>query len=252
MIFNRLIAVLIIRDGNVVQSVNFEHTNIIHDKPTIAIEHFCKWAVDEIVVIDVSREKRPRDEFFDLVQQITAECFVPVSVGGWISNVIEISLALKTGADKILINSSAYDNPSFITEAAERFGKQCITVGIDCIRSEQGGHEVVTHRGSNRTGKSAVEWAHEVVDRGAGEIFVTSIENDGMRMGYDLPLMKSIASSVSVPVVAFGGVSDWSHLRDGFIEAGVDAVALANYLHYIDNSARKAKRYLKRAGIRAR
>lgn len=252
MMFNRLVAVLIVRDNKVVQSVGFEHTNIIHDKPVIAIEHFCKWAVDEITIVDVSRERRERTGFLELVAEITRECFVPVTVGGWISSLGDMDAALGAGADKVLINSAAYRDASLITQGARKYGSQCMVAGIDARRDETLGHRVFVDQSATATDLGATDYARQLVQAGAGEIFLSSIDNDGARKGYDLPLITSVAASVSVPVVAFGGASEWAHLEAALRGTGASAVALANQLHYVDNSARKAKRFLKKAGLHVR
>lgn len=252
MMFNRLVAVLIVRDNTVVQSVGFEHTNIIHDKPAIAIEHFCKWAVDEITIVDVSREKRDRRQFLDLVSEITTECFVPVTVGGWIADEADMEAAMNAGADKLLINSAAHRDPDLISRGARKYGSQCMVVGVDARRDPELGHRVYVNQSATPIPHHPADIARKMVSAGAGEIFLSSIDNDGSRQGYDLALTKAVVDAVSVPVVAFGGASEWHHLEAGLRETGASAVALANQLHYVDNSARKAKKYLKKAGLHVR
>lgn len=248
MLRKRLVAVLIMRKGAVVQSVGFRHTNIIHADPCVAVEHFNRWAVDEIVVLDVSRDQNDRDRFSQVVEELSDFCFVPLSIGGWVTSCDEINALLRIGADKVIINTAAVRRPVFLAEAAKVFGSQCIVVSIDA-RCTEVGYEVFIDRGREATGLRPTEWAQQAVAKGAGEIFLTSIDHDGARKGYDLELMRSVVEAVDVPVIAMGGVSTWDHLVDGFREANIDAAACANVLHYTDDSAKKAKRHLREAGI---
>lgn len=250
MVQNRLIACLLWRDGAIVQSVNFKHTNIAGDAKT-AVDFLNVWGVDEIVLLNVSRSEDDKEAFREDVREITADCFVPVTIGGWITSLDDIRELLAHGADKIAVNTKAEADPEFITEASNRFGSQCITVSID-VKETDDGYEVVTDRGENHTGRSPTEWATEVEDRGAGEIFLTSIDQDGMQSGYDLDLIAEISEAISIPVVASGGVGEWNHLVEGVTEAGADAVSVANRLHHMHHSAKKAKDHMKSAGLDVR
>jgi cyclase len=251
MLKKRLIPSLLVRDGRIVQSVQFRHTNVIGNVIT-AVDFFNGWAVDEILILDVSREHTGRDEFLDIVEELSERCFVPLCVGGWITSVRDIETLLEHGADKIAINTQAFRNPEFIGEAAQVFGSQCIVVSIDAKRDEGGEPTVWIDRGREHTGVSAVEWAKAAEARGAGEILLTSIDNDGMRKGYDLALMKSVADAVRIPVIGFGGVGHWSHMAAGVIEGGLDAVSAGNIFHFTEHSTKKAKEYLRHAGIDVR
>src|SRR6185503_13213744 len=185
MLKKRLIPSLLVRDGRIVQSVQFRHTNVIGNVIT-AVDFFNGWAVDEILILDVSRDHSGRQEFLDIVDELSERCFVPLNVGGWITSVSDIETLLEHGADKITVNTHAFRNPSFITEAAKVFGSQCIVVSIDVKRDAAGEALVWIDRGREATDVKAVDWARQAEAAGAGEILVTSIDNDGMRKGYDL------------------------------------------------------------------
>jgi cyclase len=252
MLKKRLIPVLILRDGVVVQSVRFSHTNIIHSRPAFAVEYFNKWAADEIFILDVSRDQSARQKFYEVVEAISHKCFVPLTVGGWVTSVDEVKKLLRSGADKITINTQAVRDPGFITACARVFGSQCTVVAIDVKKTDNGACEVVIDRGREPTGLSPVDWAVRAEQSGAGEIYLTSIDRDGSRLGYDLDLIRSVATAVGIPVVAFGGVSIWQHLIEGIIEGHAEAVAAANVFHYTENSLKKAKEYMRQAGIDVR
>ena len=247
----RLIAVLVVRDGQVVQSVRFKHTNVIHYDPVHAMECFNKWAIDEIVILNVTRDAESRDKFAEIVGKICNDCFVPVTVGGWITDVDYASRMLRSGADKLCLNTIFHTDPELVTRLARRYGRQCIVASIDVKRSEDGRLSVYVDRGRIDTHVAPLEWARRAVDLGAGEIFFNSIDHDGNRKGYDLETLEQICRGVEVPVIAFGGVFRWDHLAEG-VNAGADAVAAANIFHYTEHSARKAKRFLLDAGVPVR
>ncbi len=252
MLKKRVIAVLILRQGEVVQSVQFRHTNVIHKDPRFAVEYFSKWDADELVILDVTRTDEHRARFLDTLERLSRTCFVPISAGGWLRSCADIDGVLSRGADKAVINTEALHRPVFLEEAARRFGSQCIVVGIDCRRDDRGEHMVHVDRGREPTGWRAEAWAREAVARGAGEIFLCSIDNDGMRCGYDLPLLRKVVDAVSVPVIAFGGASSAEHMAEGLRQGGVEAVSAANVFHYSENSMRKMKRALRAMGIHVR
>ena len=251
MLKKRLIPSLLVRDGRIVQSVQFRHTNVIGNVIT-AVDFFNGWAVDEILILDVSRDHTGREQFLDIVDELSERCFVPLTVGGWITALADIETLLEHGADKITINTHAFRYPEFITDAAKVFGSQCIVVSIDAKRDETGEARVWVDRGRENTGVPAAQWAQQAEARRAGEILLTSIDNDGMRKGYDLPLMKSVAEAVRIPVIAFGGVGHWSHMVAGVTEGGVDAVSAGNIFHFTEHSTKKAKEYLREAGVDVR
>lgn len=252
MLKHRLIAVLILRDGQVVQSVRFKHTNVIHSDAIHAVEAFNKWSVDEIVMLNVSRSVETKAEFADIVENISRKCFVPLSVGGWITDENYAQQLLRAGADKLVINTIFQDNPRLVNTLSQRYGRQCIVASMD-VRKKSDDEPATVHvdRGARDTGETPKFWAEKVVKMGAGEIFFNSVDHDGARKGYDCDTLGSIAKSVDVPVIAFGGVFRWKHLVEG-IEAGADAVAVANQFHYTEQATKKAKSYLADAGVLVR
>jgi len=251
MLKTRLIAVLIVLDGQVVQSVRFKHTNVIHYDPIHAIEAFNKWAVDEIVVLNVARKADDRDAFAEKVADISRICFVPLSVGGWITDEGYADLLLRSGADKLVVNTALHSQPELVAALSRRYGKQCVVASMDVMRGGSEFPTVRVDRGRVDTGVSAFEWAARAVELGAGEILFNSIDHDGARKGYDVETLKTIARSVDVPVIAFGGVLTWDHLLGG-LDAGADAVAVANQFHYTEQSTKKAKAYLARKNVTVR
>jgi imidazole glycerol-phosphate synthase subunit HisF len=252
MLKKRLIVVLILRDGQVVQSVRFRHTNVIHWNPATAVEFFNHWAVDEIVALDVSRSLEKRDKFDEAVSALSRKCFVPLTVGGWVTSVDEMRKLLRLGADKVVINTAAARRPELITECARVFGAQCVVVSIDVKRNTSDRQVVFIDRGREETALEAPVWASEAERRGAGEILLNSIDHDGNRQGYDLVLLKSVVKAVRLPVIAFGGVFEWRHLVEGVVAGGADAVAAANIFHYTEHSTRKAKEFMKQSGLDVR
>ena len=252
MLKKRVIPVIILRYGAVVQSIGFNHTNIIHENPRFAVEFFSKWDADEIILLDVSRDEEKRDVFLKNVEDLSSTCFVPLSVGGWVKNLDDMKTLLSIGADKVVINTEAFRRPELISEGAKKYGSQCIVVGIDCRKNEDGEHRVFIDRGREDTGISPVEWAQKAEQHGAGEIFVSSIDNDGNRGGYDLELMRAVVDAASIPVIAFGGAANAEQLAEGVLEANVDAIAAANMFHYTENSLKKAKTVLQQKGLTIR
>jgi len=252
MLKKRLIACLLWRDGFIVQSIGFKHTNAIGNAIT-AVDFFNTWAIDEIVLLDVSREssKEKRAKFYHIVQELSKRCFVPLTVGGLIESIKDIQILLHNGADKVIINTQAFKDQQFVTKAAKIFGSQCIVVSIDAKRKNNF-HEVYIDRGRVSTGNSAVEWARTAEKKGAGEIFLTSIDNDGGRKGYDLELIKNVSETVDIPVIASGGVGKWHHLSDGILKGKADAVSAANIFHYTEQSTKMAKEHMNNTGIDVR
>jgi cyclase len=251
MLKKRLIAVLILRDGQVVQSVRFKHTNVIHYDPVHAMEAFNKWAVDEIVILNVSRDADSRDKFAEIVERISRQCFVPLAAGGWIDSEEYAQRLLRSGADKLMVNTILADDPELVSRLAMRYGRQCIVASMDVKRDEFGTPGIAVDRGSRLINAAPEAWARKAVEIGAGEIFFNSIDHDGARKGYDLDSIRKVCEAVSVPVIAFGGVFIWDHLVQG-IDVGASAVAVANLFHYTEQSTRKAKTHLARAGILVR
>lgn len=251
MLKHRLIPNIILNNGNVVQSVNFKHTNVIGNAIT-AVDFFNSWAVDEIMVLDVSRTLNSRVIFHRIINGLSKRCFVPLTVGGWIKNITDIQQLLKEGADKVSINTEAVTHPQFIEDASKMFGSQCIVVSIDVRKNPDNNYEVYIDRGQKATGLDPVEWAKKVQSLGAGEILLTSIDNEGLRKGYDLQLLQQVAKSVTIPVISFGGVGEWQHFVDGINIGKADAVSAANIFHYTEHSTYKAKEFMYNAGLNVR
>jgi len=251
MLKHRLIACLLWRNGMLVQSQNFKHTNSVGNAYT-AVDFFNVWAIDEIVLLDVTRHTDDRVMFHQHLKELSKRCFVPLTVGGYVKSSDEIRTLLTEGADKVAVNTEAVRNPELIKESSRIFGNQCIVVSIDAKRNDKGEHEVFIDRGKEPTGLSPAEWAKKCEELGAGEIFLTSIDNDGGRNGYDLKLTRSVSEAVDIPVIASGGVGDWQHLVDGVLKGSADAVSAANIFHYSEQSTKKAKDFMKNAGIEVR
>jgi cyclase len=251
MLKKRLIAVLICRDGKIVQSVKFKHTNVIHYDPVHAMEAFNKWSVDEIILLNVTRDQVSKEKFIDIVSSLSKHCFVPLAVGGWITDDEYAQNLLRNGADKLVINTILSTDEKLVKRLSKKYGKQCIVASIDFKINQSGSPEVMIDRGRKTIGLSPDKWAIRVVELGAGELLLNSIDHDGARKGYDLKMLKLVSNSVNVPIIAFGGVFTWAHLVDG-INAGADAVAVANQFHYTEQATRKAKSYLNEMGIPVR
>jgi len=242
MLKHRLIAIILIKEGTVVQSVKFKHTNAIHYNPIHAIESFNAWAIDEIIILNVSKNQSSKKDFLKTIKTISSSCFVPLSVGGWITSIEEASALIHNGADKIILNTEAFLNHSLIENISKHFGSQSVVISIDSklVGTQE---NVFINRGSVNTHEKVVNWARKVEQLGAGEIMINSIDYDGNRKGYNLKLIQELSESISLPLIAMGGVFKWEHLKEG-IEAGASAVAAANIFHYTEHSTRKAKRYL--------
>ena len=251
MLKNRLIAVIIVRDGQVVQSIRFKHTNVIHSDARHAVEVFSNWSIDEIVMLNVSRDINSKQQFLEVVDAASKYCFVPLSIGGWIQEEDYAKRLLRSGADKLVLNTAFIDFPDLVRKLSRLYGKQCIVASMDVKRSDENHICVFVDRGRRNTGISPVEHAESAVDLGAGEIFFNSIDHDGARKGYDIETLKSIISAVDVPVIAFGGVLDWGHFIEG-AKVGAAAVAAANIFHYKEQSTIFAKTAMKNAGISVR
>lgn len=252
MLKNRLIAVILIKDNFVVQSVGFKHTNAIHYDPVIAIESFNGWAVDEIVILNVSKNENSKADFLKAIHHISNSCFVPLSAGGFITDLSYAKELIANGADKLIVNTEAFRNPDFITELAESLGSQCVIVSVDVKQSEEGKTVVAINRGTELTGKDPLEWIQEAEAKGAGEIFINSINHDGLRKGYFLDLYKQIPALINIPLIVMGGVFTWEHLAEGISAVNAEAVAADNIFHYTEHSTKKAKQYLLSKGLNFR
>lgn len=208
--------------------------------------------VDELVLLDISAAAEGRAPDHEAVADFSEECSVPLTVGGGIRDTDQIVSLLRAGADKISINSQAVENPRVIEEAASRFGAQCVVVSIDARRHSDGKYAVFIRSGTQDTGRDPVAWAQEVVDRGCGEILLTSVDRDGTMEGYDLALVEQVASAVDVPVIASGGAGTYQHMIDAVLQAGASAVAAASMFHFTEQTPAGAKQALAAAGIPVR
>ena len=223
MFTKRIIPCLDVNNGRVVKGVNFVDLKDAGDPVEIARAYDAAGA-DELVFLDITASCEERDTVVDMVRQVAANVFIPFTVGGGIRTVEDFRKLLREGADKISVNSAAIDRPELITEAAEKFGSQCVVVAIDAKRRQDGGWNIYKHGGRLDTGIDAIEWAKKVEKLGAGEILLTSMDCDGTKAGYDIELTRAIADAVSVPVIASGGAGTLEHFYDALTEGGADAV----------------------------
>jgi cyclase len=248
----RVIPCLDVKDGRVVKGVNFVDLRDAGDPVEAAIAYDAAGA-DELCFLDITATHENRGIMLDVVQRTAEACFMPLTVGGGVRTIDDIRTLLRSGADKASINSAAVARREFVKEAAEKFGDQCIVVAIDAKRVQRGGGsdrwEIFTHGGRKATGIDALEYAQEVVSLGAGEILLTSMDRDGTKQGFDIPLTQAIADSVPVPVIASGGVGKLDHLVEGIREGHATAVLAASIFHFGEFTIRQAKDHMARAGL---
>src|SRR5256886_2998262 len=247
----RVIPCLDVKDGRVVKGVNFVDLRDAGDPVEAAIAYDAAGA-DELCFLDITATHENRGIMLDVVRRTAEACLMPLTVGGGVRTIDDIRTLLRSGADKVSINSAAVARRELVKEAAEKFGEQCIVVAIDAKRVKRGGSdrwEIFTHGGRNSTGIDAVEYAQEVVSLGAGEILLTSMDRDGTRQGFDLPLTQAIADSVPVPVIASGGVGNLDHLVAGIREGHATAGLAAAIFHFGEFTIPQAKEHMVRAGF---
>ena len=251
----RIIPCLDVDNGRVVKGVQFVDLRDAGDPVEIA-RRYDREGADEITFLDITATHHERDTMVHVVEQVASEVFIPLTVGGGIRTLDDIRTMLNAGADKVGINSAAIFRPEFVREAAERFGSQCIVVAIDAKKVSEEGEpnrwEIFTHGGRKPTGIDAVEWAIKMVEFGAGEILLTSMDKDGTKSGFNLPLSRAVSVAVSVPVIASGGVGNLDHLAEGILEGKADAVLAASIFHFGEYTIEQAKRHLAARGIEVR
>lgn len=251
MLTKRIIPCLDVNKGRVVKGVNFVNLQDAGDPVEIA-RIYDEAGADELVFLDITASSEERDTVVDMVRAVAAQVFIPFTVGGGIRTVEDFRRLLREGADKISVNSAAIDRPELIREAAEKFGSQCVVVAIDAKSRPDGGWNIYKHGGRLDTGIDAVEWAKRAHDLGAGEILLTSMDCDGTKAGYDIPLTRAIAEAVSIPVIASGGAGTLAHFKDALTEGKADAALAASLFHYRELEIREVKDYLAGEGIPVR
>lgn len=230
MLTRRLIVCLDVRDGRVVKGVQFVGLRDVGDPVDLAVRYEAEGA-DELTFLDISASAEGRATLLDVARRTAEQLFIPLTIGGGVRSADDVAAVLRAGADKVSLNSTAVARPEVLTESAERFGSQCVVASIDAKRENDGRWRVYVKGGREATPLDALEWAQECVARGAGEILLTSIDSDGARRGYDLPLLRAVSQAVKVPVIASGGAGRASHLVDAVQIGGADAVLVAGILH---------------------
>lgn len=250
MLTKRIIPCLDVKNGKVVKGVNFQNLKDMGYPPDLA-EEYSKQGADEITFLDITASLESRQTMLDMVEETAKRVFVPLTVGGGIRTAQDMHDALSAGADKVSVNSAAIANPNIITDSASKFGSQCVVVAIDAKRV--GDHwEVFSHGGTRSTSLNAIDWAKKAEDLGAGEILLTSMDCDGVKNGYDIPLTRAIAEEVSIPVIASGGCGTIEHIYEVFAQTNASAALAASIFHYNQHTVGEVKEYLKDMGVPVR
>jgi len=252
MFTKRIIPCLDVKNGRVVKGINF--VNLIDAGDPVAVaKAYDEAGADEVVFLDITASSDGRSTVVDMVRKVAEQMFIPFTVGGGISSVDDFKLLLREGADKISVNSAAIDRPELVSEAADKFGSQCVVVAIDAKRREDGtGWNIYKHGGRLDCGIDAVEWAAKVEKLGAGEILLTSMDCDGTKAGYDIELTRAISSELKIPVIASGGAGELSHFYDALTDGGAEAALAASLFHYKELEIREVKEYLRDRGVSVR
>lgn len=261
MLKTRLIPCLLLKNGLLVRSEEFSIHQIVGN-PIHQVERFSSWAVDELIYIDITREGaydvrrddqkvKANTDILKIIESVAATCFMPLTFGGRIRSTDDIRARLAHGADKVTVNTQAVNEPEFVEEAAREFGSQAIIVSIDAKERDGDGWEVMTEGGRTATGLNVVEWALEAERRGAGEIFLNSVDRDGIGEGYDVDLIRQVSEVTTIPVIACGGVGRFKHLIAG-VSAGASAVSAANIFHFTEHSTHRAKKVMAEGGVDVR
>ncbi|OUS38478.1 imidazole glycerol phosphate synthase subunit HisF [Rhodobacterales bacterium 56_14_T64] len=248
MLKTRIIPCLDVADGRVVKGVNFVGLRDAGD-PVESAKAYDAAGADELCFLDIMATEENRGTMFDVVRRTAEQCYIPLTVGGGVRTREDVRALLLAGADKVSFNSAAVANPDVIAQAADQFGSQCIVCAIDAKSTTSGKWEIFTHGGRRETGIDAVEFAKTVVAKGAGEILLTSMDRDGTKAGFNLPLTRAISDAVNVPVIASGGVGNLDHLVEGVTKGGASAVLAASIFHFGDYTIAEAKAHMAAAGI---
>jgi cyclase len=256
MLAKRVIPCLDVDRGRVVKGINFVGLRDAGDPVEIA-RRYNEQGADELTFLDITASSEERDLILEVVEEVAAQVFIPLTVGGGVRKVEDVRRLLNAGADKVSINTAAVQNPQLIADAAGRYGAQCIVVAIDAKQTRAAADpgirwEVFTHGGRRPAGLDAVEWARKMQELGAGEILLTSMDRDGTREGFDLALTRAVAEAVDVPVIASGGVGKLDHFAEGVLEGRADAVLAASIFHFGEFTVREAKEYMAKRGIEVR
>ncbi len=251
MLTKRIIPCLDVTGGRVVKGISFVQLRDAGDPVELA-RFYDEEGADELVFLDITASSDAREILADIVERVSEQVFIPLTVGGGLRNIEDIRRILEAGADKVSLNTAAVNNPALISQGAEKFGSQCIVVAVDAKRTSPGTWEVFTHGGRTPTGKDAVKWVAQAEALGAGEILLTSMDCDGQQTGYDLPLTRAVAEAVNIPVIASGGAGYLTHFYDALAEGKADAVLAASLFHYGTYSVRQTKVYLEERGLPVR
>ena len=251
MLDKRIIPCLDVRDGKVVKGINFVGIKEVGD-PVECADEYNRQGADEIVFLDITATHEHRATMADVVRKTAEKVFVPLTVGGGIRTIEDVALMLRAGADKVSVNSAALFDPTLIQKAAEKFGSQCVVIAIDAKKMPDGSWHAFTAGGRKDTGVDAVRWAEEAVRLGAGEILLTSMDADGTKEGFDLPLLNAVTEKVHVPVIASGGCGSLADFAEVFEKTNADAALAASLFHYKELSVRQVKEYLRKQGIPVR
>jgi len=250
MLKKRIVALLIVKDGRVVQSIGFKKYLPVGDVG-ISVEFLNRWGIDEIVLLDIDATNKKVAPDFEKIRKISKKSFAPLTVGGGIKNIDDIKKLVRYGADKISINKIALLDPLIIGRASEIFGSQCIVVSID-VKKRSKGYEVVSDNGKICTGLNPVDWAKKIEELGAGEILLNSVDKDGSKSGYDLEIIKRVADAVSIPVIAAGGAGHPKHFFEVFEKTGVLSASAGNFFHFTEHSPIVVKSFLRHNGVDVR
>lgn len=251
MLAKRIIPCLDVTAGRVVKGVSFVELRDAGDPVEIA-RRYDEQGADELTFLDITASSDDRGIIFRIIEQVAEQVFIPLTVGGGVREVQDVRNLLNAGADKVSINTSAVVNPQLVADASARYGSQCIVVAIDAKQTAPGKWEVFTHGGRKATGLDAVEWAKKMQTLGAGEILLTSMDQDGQKRGFDLALTRAVTDALEIPVIASGGVGNLQHLADGVKQGGADAVLAASIFHFGEYTVQQAKQFMAQQGIEVR